>query len=34
GGALTRLSVAQAQPVGGFTGWKPAMPVTIWSATR
>ena len=34
GGSLTRLSVAQAQPVGGFTGWKPAMPVTIWSVTR
>ncbi|WP_299955321.1 precorrin-6y C5,15-methyltransferase (decarboxylating) subunit CbiE [uncultured Modestobacter sp.] len=34
GGTLTRLSVAHAQPVGGFTGWKPAMPVTIWSVTR
>jgi precorrin-6Y C5,15-methyltransferase (decarboxylating) len=34
GGSLTRLSVASAEPVGGFTGWKPAMPVTIWSATR
>jgi precorrin-6Y C5,15-methyltransferase (decarboxylating) len=34
GGSLTRLSVAQAAPVGGFTGWKPAMPVTIWSVTR
>jgi precorrin-6Y C5,15-methyltransferase (decarboxylating) len=34
GGELTRLSVAHAAPVGGFTGWKPAMPVTIWSATR
>ncbi|MCZ2803868.1 precorrin-6y C5,15-methyltransferase (decarboxylating) subunit CbiE [Modestobacter sp. VKM Ac-2983] len=34
GGSLTRLSVAQAEPVGGFTGWKPAMPVTIWSVTR
>ncbi|MGY1839891.1 MULTISPECIES: precorrin-6y C5,15-methyltransferase (decarboxylating) subunit CbiE [unclassified Modestobacter] len=34
GGSLTRLSVAQAQPVGGFTGWKPAMPVTIWSVQR
>lgn len=33
GGSLTRLSVAHAQPVGGFTGWKPAMPVTIWSVT-
>ena len=31
---IARLSVAQAAPVGGFTGWKPAMPVTIWSGTR
>jgi len=34
GGSLTRLQVAHAAPVGGFTGWKPAMPVTIWSVTR
>jgi len=34
GGTLTRLSVATAAPVGGFTGWKAAMPVTIWSVTR
>jgi precorrin-6Y C5,15-methyltransferase (decarboxylating) len=34
GGALLRLSVAHAAPVGGFTGWKPAMPVTIWSGSR
>jgi precorrin-6Y C5,15-methyltransferase (decarboxylating) len=34
GGSLTRVSVAQAEPVGGFTGWKAAMPVTIWSVTR
>jgi precorrin-6Y C5,15-methyltransferase (decarboxylating) len=34
GGSLIRLSVASAAPVGGFTGWKPAMPVTIWSVTR
>jgi precorrin-6Y C5,15-methyltransferase (decarboxylating) len=34
GGQLTRLQVATASPVGGFTGWKPAMPVTIWSVTR
>jgi precorrin-6B C5,15-methyltransferase / cobalt-precorrin-6B C5,C15-methyltransferase len=34
GGELTRLSVAQAAPVGGFTGWRPAMPVTVWSVTR
>jgi precorrin-6Y C5,15-methyltransferase (decarboxylating) len=34
GGSLTRLEVATAAPVGGFTGWKPAMPVTIWSVTK
>jgi precorrin-6Y C5,15-methyltransferase (decarboxylating) len=34
GGQLTRLLVAHAAPVGGFTGWKPAMPVTVWSVTR
>jgi precorrin-6Y C5,15-methyltransferase (decarboxylating) len=34
GGSLARLSVARAEPVGGFTGWKPAMPVTIWSVMR
>ena len=34
GGELTRLSVAHAEPVGGYTGWKPAMPVTIWSVTQ
>jgi precorrin-6B C5,15-methyltransferase / cobalt-precorrin-6B C5,C15-methyltransferase len=34
GGSLTRLSVAQAEPVGGFTGWRSTMPVTIWSVTR
>jgi precorrin-6Y C5,15-methyltransferase (decarboxylating) len=34
GGELTRLSVAHAQPVGGFTSFKPALPVTIWSVTR
>ncbi|TYP80602.1 precorrin-6y C5,15-methyltransferase (decarboxylating) subunit CbiE [Blastococcus xanthinilyticus] len=30
GGELVRLGVATAAPVGGFTGWKAAMPVTIW----
>lgn len=30
GGSLTRLAVSRAAPVGGFTGWRPAMPVTIW----
>ncbi|WP_338698575.1 precorrin-6y C5,15-methyltransferase (decarboxylating) subunit CbiE [Streptomyces sp. Q6] len=34
GGDLTKLSVAHAVPVGGFTGWRQAMPVTQWSVTR
>ncbi|SEK65605.1 precorrin-6Y C5,15-methyltransferase (decarboxylating) [Blastococcus sp. DSM 46786] len=34
GGELVRLGVATAAPVGGFTGWKAAMPVTIWSGVR
>ncbi|MBM2621836.1 precorrin-6y C5,15-methyltransferase (decarboxylating) subunit CbiE [Actinoplanes sp. LDG1-06] len=33
GGELTRLSVSRGSPVGGFTGWRPMMPVTIWSVT-
>jgi precorrin-6Y C5,15-methyltransferase (decarboxylating) len=34
GGDLVRLSVQRASPVGGMTGWRPAMPVTIWSVTK
>ncbi|WP_043622871.1 bifunctional cobalt-precorrin-7 (C(5))-methyltransferase/cobalt-precorrin-6B (C(15))-methyltransferase [Nonomuraea candida] len=34
GGELVRLAVQRASPVGGFTGWRPAMPVTVWSVTR
>ncbi|MFC5144222.1 precorrin-6y C5,15-methyltransferase (decarboxylating) subunit CbiE [Streptomyces aureoversilis] len=34
GGELTRLAVAHAVPVGGFTGWRQAMPVTQWSAVK
>lgn len=34
GGSLVRLSVVRAAPVGGFTGWRAAMPVTIWSVSR
>ena len=30
GGALIRLSVARAEPVGPFHGWRAAMPVTQW----
>jgi precorrin-6Y C5,15-methyltransferase (decarboxylating) len=31
GGSLTRVAVQRAEPVGGFTGWRPAMPVTQWA---
>ncbi|MGW5424713.1 precorrin-6y C5,15-methyltransferase (decarboxylating) subunit CbiE [Streptomyces sp. NPDC003943] len=34
GGELVRLAVANAVPVGGFTGWRQAMPVTQWSVTK
>ena len=31
GGALIRIDIARASPVGQMTGWRPAMPVTQWS---
>jgi precorrin-6B C5,15-methyltransferase / cobalt-precorrin-6B C5,C15-methyltransferase len=31
GGELIRIAVARADPVGGKTGWRPAMPVTQWA---
>lgn len=34
GGALTRLSVERAAPLGGFRGWRPLMPVTLWRAEK
>ncbi|MFD7284776.1 precorrin-6Y C5,15-methyltransferase (decarboxylating) subunit CbiT [Streptomyces sp. NPDC059863] len=34
GGELVRLAVAHAVPVGGFTGWRQAMPVTQWAVTK
>ncbi|MGI5258906.1 precorrin-6y C5,15-methyltransferase (decarboxylating) subunit CbiE [Streptomyces angustmyceticus] len=34
GGELFRLAVSHAVPVGGFTGWRQAMPVTQWSAVK
>ncbi|WP_194432834.1 precorrin-6y C5,15-methyltransferase (decarboxylating) subunit CbiE, partial [Streptomyces alkaliphilus] len=33
GGELIRLQLGRARPVGGFTGWTQAMPVTQWSVT-
>ena len=31
GGELVRLAVARAEPIGPFSGWRPAMPVTQWA---
>ncbi|HUQ58879.1 precorrin-6y C5,15-methyltransferase (decarboxylating) subunit CbiE [Lentzea sp.] len=34
GGDLVRIAVNRGSAVGGFTGWRPHMPVTTWSVTR
>jgi precorrin-6Y C5,15-methyltransferase (decarboxylating) len=34
GGNLARLSVHHADPVGGFHGWRPLMPVTQWHLVK
>jgi len=34
GGALTRLSVARAEPVVKLTAWQPFKPVTQWAVTK
>ena len=34
GGALTRISVARAEPVGAKRGWRSAMPVTQWRVAK
>ncbi|CAL9405117.1 Precorrin-6Y C(5,15)-methyltransferase [decarboxylating] [Streptomyces sp. enrichment culture] len=34
GGELVRLAVAHATAVGGFTGWRQAMPVTQWAVRK
>nr|BFE32575.1 hypothetical protein GCM10010200_048260 [Actinomadura rugatobispora] len=31
GGDLTRIAVDRAAPIGGFTGWRPQMPVIQWA---
>ncbi|AEY86596.1 putative methyltransferase [Streptomyces hygroscopicus subsp. jinggangensis 5008] len=33
-GELVKLAVAHAVPVGGFTGWRQAMPVTQWAVEK
>jgi precorrin-6Y C5,15-methyltransferase (decarboxylating) len=34
GGDLTRLAVERAEPVGGFTGWKPYRTITQWTVVK
>jgi precorrin-6B C5,15-methyltransferase / cobalt-precorrin-6B C5,C15-methyltransferase len=34
GGSLTRIDVAHAGPVGGFTGWRAQLTVVQWAATK
>ena len=34
GGELTSLSVARAEPLGRFHGWRPALPITQWAVTK
>jgi len=34
GGEVVRFDYQRGEPLGGFTGWRPAMPVTQWSVTK
>jgi precorrin-6B C5,15-methyltransferase / cobalt-precorrin-6B C5,C15-methyltransferase len=34
GGALLRLAVSHAEPLGGFEAWRPQLPVVQWSADK
>ena len=34
GGALSRIAMAHLDVVGSLHGWRPAMPVTHWRATK
>ncbi len=34
GGELVRIAVSRAGPVGGMSGWHPAMPVTHWRVVK
>lgn len=34
GGELSRYQHYHGEPLGGFTGWRPAFPVTQWSVTK
>ena len=34
GGTLTRLAIDRAGPLGEFTAWRPALPVTQWAVVK
>lgn len=34
GGELVRIQISRSTPVGRFTGWRPLMPVTQWTAHK
>jgi precorrin-6B C5,15-methyltransferase / cobalt-precorrin-6B C5,C15-methyltransferase len=34
GGELIKLSVSHAEPLGGFSAWRPALPVVQWAVTK
>lgn len=34
GGELTRIALQRAGAIGGFAGWRPAMPITQWTWRR
>lgn len=34
GGELRRFGHHRGEPLGGFTGWRPAMPLTQWAVTK
>ncbi len=33
-GALTRIAISRAEPVGPYRGWRPLMPVTQWAVRK
>lgn len=34
GGSLTRIGIEHAEPIGGFTAWRPQLAVTQWSVHK
>lgn len=34
GGDLTRINLSELSKLGGYHGWRPAMPITQWSLTK